>query len=212
MARSAAETRKRVLMSAADCFERYGFRKTTVDDIARAAQVGKGTVYLHFTDKDGVLTAVMEALSADLAAAAVAGTDPTRHTLSNLLLMLRNMIEFLRANPLLASITRDPVAFGAPSLGPLLAEQQQRGMAILEQVIRDGIARGDIVPVDVEVAVSVLVGAYQGFFFGQPGEAGFDRAAAFVDFIDRLLYRGIDARPQNNAARKEPDLGGDASC
>ncbi len=33
---------------------RYGYGKTTVDDLAREAGIGKGTVYLHFTSKEEV--------------------------------------------------------------------------------------------------------------------------------------------------------------
>jgi AcrR family transcriptional regulator len=33
---------------------RYGYRKTTVDDLAREAGVGKGSIYLHFPSKEEV--------------------------------------------------------------------------------------------------------------------------------------------------------------
>jgi AcrR family transcriptional regulator len=33
---------------------RYGYKKTTVDDLAREAGIGKGTVYLHFPSKEEV--------------------------------------------------------------------------------------------------------------------------------------------------------------
>jgi AcrR family transcriptional regulator len=33
---------------------RYGYRKTTVDDLAREAGIGKGSVYLHFPSKEEV--------------------------------------------------------------------------------------------------------------------------------------------------------------
>ncbi|MBS1724543.1 MAG: TetR/AcrR family transcriptional regulator [Armatimonadetes bacterium] len=35
-------------------FERYGYQKTTVDEIAREAGIGKGTVYLHFASKEEI--------------------------------------------------------------------------------------------------------------------------------------------------------------
>lgn len=34
---------------------RYGYRKMTVEDIAREVGVGKGTIYLHFTSKEEVV-------------------------------------------------------------------------------------------------------------------------------------------------------------
>src|SRR6516225_3161237 len=33
---------------------RYGYKKTTMDDLAREARIGKGTIYLHFPSKEEV--------------------------------------------------------------------------------------------------------------------------------------------------------------
>src|SRR5260370_1347990 len=40
-----------IVVAALELFTRYGYRKTSVDDIAQAAQVAKRTVYLHFENK-----------------------------------------------------------------------------------------------------------------------------------------------------------------
>jgi len=44
-------------------FTRYGYRKTSIDNIAQAAQVAKRTVYLHFENKAAVFLAILEYLS-----------------------------------------------------------------------------------------------------------------------------------------------------
>jgi AcrR family transcriptional regulator len=45
------KTRRRLLDAAAELFVTQGYRKTSIDEIARRAGIGKGTVYLHFTDQ-----------------------------------------------------------------------------------------------------------------------------------------------------------------
>ncbi len=42
----------RILDAAAALLVRWGYRKTTIDDVAREAGVGKGTIYLHWKDKN----------------------------------------------------------------------------------------------------------------------------------------------------------------
>lgn len=49
--RYAAMTRAAVLENARDLFVEHGFEATSVDDIARRAEVSKGAVYHHFSDK-----------------------------------------------------------------------------------------------------------------------------------------------------------------
>jgi AcrR family transcriptional regulator len=51
--------RERLLESAASLFSRWGFDKTSVDDIAREAGISKGAVYLEFPNKDALFKAVM---------------------------------------------------------------------------------------------------------------------------------------------------------
>jgi len=53
---------ERILDAAAALLLRWGYRKTTIDDVAREAGVGKGTIYLHWKDKSALFfAAVMRA-------------------------------------------------------------------------------------------------------------------------------------------------------
>ena len=49
-----------ILTAARRLFGRYGLRKTTVDEIAREAHVGKGTIYNYYRSKEEVFQAVVE--------------------------------------------------------------------------------------------------------------------------------------------------------
>lgn len=54
--------RKQTLLKAAErLFHLYGPQKTTIGDIARAAGVGVGTIYLEFPNKDAILLELSEA-------------------------------------------------------------------------------------------------------------------------------------------------------
>src|SRR5271169_5290651 len=58
--RSASAKPNAIVLAALELFTRYGYRKTSIDDIARAAQVAKRTVYLHFENKAAVFLAILE--------------------------------------------------------------------------------------------------------------------------------------------------------
>ena len=51
-----------IVLAGLQLFTRYGYRKTSMDDIALAAQVAKRTVYLHFENKAAVFLAILEYL------------------------------------------------------------------------------------------------------------------------------------------------------
>ena len=51
-----------IVLAALELFARYGYRKTSIDDIAREAQAAKRTVYLHFENKAAVFLAILNYL------------------------------------------------------------------------------------------------------------------------------------------------------
>ncbi|MFH8406650.1 helix-turn-helix domain-containing protein [Streptomyces sp. NPDC018019] len=53
------ERGERILDAACDLLLAWGYRRVTTDEIARRANVGKGTVYLHWKNKDALLLAVV---------------------------------------------------------------------------------------------------------------------------------------------------------
>jgi AcrR family transcriptional regulator len=52
----ASDVPERVLAAADDCFQRYGIAKTTMEDVARAANISRATLYRYFADRESLLT------------------------------------------------------------------------------------------------------------------------------------------------------------
>lgn len=61
MRKKETNTRDRIIKNASKLFAKKGFFKTTVDDIAQATGVAKGTVYLYFKNKQELYTATIDA-------------------------------------------------------------------------------------------------------------------------------------------------------
>ncbi len=53
--RKKEETRKKIIAVAMDLFNKQGFDKTTVEQIAEEADVAKGTIYNHFPEKEAII-------------------------------------------------------------------------------------------------------------------------------------------------------------
>ncbi|MCP3065551.1 TetR/AcrR family transcriptional regulator [Myxococcus sp. K38C18041901] len=52
-----SDPRTAILNAAGEVFGRYGFKKASVEDIAKRAGVGKGSIYLHFENKEALFEA-----------------------------------------------------------------------------------------------------------------------------------------------------------
>jgi AcrR family transcriptional regulator len=55
----AQRTRANIVAAAHECLSSLGIRKTSVEQVARAAGVSRGTVYVHFKDKGALVSAVL---------------------------------------------------------------------------------------------------------------------------------------------------------
>jgi TetR/AcrR family transcriptional regulator, repressor for uid operon len=54
------ETKSKIVESALIAFSKYGYDRTRMDDIAEAAKVSKGTLYLYFRSKEELFYAISE--------------------------------------------------------------------------------------------------------------------------------------------------------
>ncbi|MEY2431499.1 MAG: hypothetical protein QOC92_1224 [Acidimicrobiaceae bacterium] len=54
------DVRREIFEAATACFERFGIRRTTMDDVADAASVSRKTVYNYFENKNSLISEVIE--------------------------------------------------------------------------------------------------------------------------------------------------------
>ncbi|MHA6804156.1 TetR/AcrR family transcriptional regulator [Salinifilum ghardaiensis] len=121
MAERVTERADRILDAAAELLARWGYRKVTVDEVARRAGVGKGTVYLHWRSRDDLLFAALLREGAATFDELVRGmrADPAEVALHR---YVRTIFLHAMRRPLLAAIyTRD-----AEVLGRLVATEGSR--------------------------------------------------------------------------------------
>jgi AcrR family transcriptional regulator len=153
---------ERILDATATLLVRWGYRKTTIDDVAREAGVGKGTIYLHWRDKNELFCAAIwranQQVSEDLKQRIAADPDgglPHR-------LWAHGMLAAL-ANPLVAAMLK-----GQPDIFQgLLGAFDQRALnqlvgnaeTYVAQLQQAGLIRADLpVPVITYLMAALKVG------------------------------------------------------
>jgi len=141
--RRRAETRERIFRAALRLFAEHGFTATTVEEITEAADVGKGTFFNYFRNKEDVLSALAEVQLdkyAHAIQAAESGALTPRHALRGLwrrlpeepgrsqALVRSLMVAFLTSPAVREKMTRS-LEQGREMLARLFALAQERGEA-----------------------------------------------------------------------------------
>jgi AcrR family transcriptional regulator len=137
-----SQHRDAILTAAAETFARFGFKKASIDDIARRAGIGKGTVYLHFESKEELFGAVVLRVAVN----AIAGLEAVVKEARTPQAKVR---AFLEARTALMARTAADLRVSEEALLELLSqaeahrrEPRAREAAVLEGVIKEGNAKG----------------------------------------------------------------------
>jgi len=95
------QTREKILSVASRMFGKYGFQKTTVDEIARTAHKAKGSVYYYYKSKEelflAVVTLEINSLKAGLTKVIVNSQDATgmiRNYLLSRMTLMKDAINY----------------------------------------------------------------------------------------------------------------------
>jgi AcrR family transcriptional regulator len=164
--KDAERNRKRILQAAAQVFSERGL-DATLDDVARRAGVGVGTVYRRFPDKETLVAELFQDRIDDLVAVAeeaCTADDPWAGLVSYLEHAAATMSGDLglRQMMLFATYGKDRVAYAREQMWPVLARLVARAQEA-------GQLRGDFSATDVPVIALMLSKATEYAAPARPG-------------------------------------------
>jgi AcrR family transcriptional regulator len=142
----AAERRQAIIDAALDEFIARGFTATRLDDIARRAGVAKGTIYLHFKDKESMFEELIRTAIVPLLGRLASSPPPGASVRAALEGFARTFIQEV-ATTRRGDIVRLIIAEGPrfPAVADFYyREVISRGLAGMRALIELAIARGEI--------------------------------------------------------------------
>lgn len=156
-----------VVLAGLQLFTQYGYRKTSIDDIARAAQVAKRTVYLHFENKAAVFLAILEYLGDHVrqrcAAAERAGGTPVDRLTGLLDAYFGLAFELFSKSEHMPELEEAFSKLAQSRIGDLKTEYQERLARFLRSLQKAGEIGGPPQGLTVEQIVRIMIRAAEGF-------------------------------------------------
>ena len=147
-------TRRELLAAAIAVLAKKGLHDTKVADIAAAADIGVGTVYLHFPTKEALFDAVVEDTVARLKATIDAARAAARGAVARIRAANAAFCRFAQEN---REVFR--IVFGhAAAYNDVIRRAQALFAADIEETIREGVASRAFTPVPPAVAAQAVVG------------------------------------------------------
>ncbi|MEV0334961.1 TetR/AcrR family transcriptional regulator [Nocardia sp. NPDC050717] len=146
-----------ILRAAAAVFARKGFAATRVEDVAAAAGIAKGSVYLYFPSRDALLAGVFDSFARRSALALdELGDGPALERLERL---VRGALTMLAEHPDHARVLLDVWAAKPPlDMAAVYREYRAAVTGLLREAVADGTVRDEV----DERYAAVIIGAIEG--------------------------------------------------
>jgi AcrR family transcriptional regulator len=207
-----------LLEAALKLFVEKGFAATRSEEVARAAGVSKGTLYLYFPSKEELLKAVIQHFLADEIAAgaqeAETADGPTPQVMEDLLLSWWMRMYDSPASGVFKLVFTEVRNF--PEIARFYVERVIRpGHALVGGLLARGVERGEFRAVDLESAaqsifmplVMLCIHKHSLGSCGIPDACGGKLDADPAGFVRdhlRLVFEGLAVRTPERAARNSP--------
>jgi AcrR family transcriptional regulator len=179
---------ERIIDAATKLFSAQGYHRTSTQEIADAAQVTKGALFYHVRYKEEALVKIHDDLLAEIDAAlsAVVTEDrPALDVVADLVVAHVGVVVTHRESMAVVSEERK---YLPPDAAANVAEREAAAHYRLEQVIRRGMAAGEIAAEDAHTATLMIVGMTNSLFRWYRPDARTspdELAAGLADLVQR---------------------------
>jgi AcrR family transcriptional regulator len=192
-----AQRAERILDAAAELVLRWGYKRVTIEDVAKRAGIGKGTIYLHFSTRAALFVSVLVRESLALVDELVAAIrrDPVailpaeQAGLTYLGVMRRPLLRamFSRDMDVLGDLTHKA------AIGPLRALKTDLAGELFALLRAHGLMRTDL---DIDTQRYLVNAVQTGFYLAEPLMAMPARPHGAVDALTHTIRLAVQS-PQS---------------
>lgn len=187
-------TGERILSAAKPLFERQGLNKTTIDDIARAVDMKKSSLYYYFSSKEAIFKAVLLREAEDFRSRInqIIETDeaPGRKLRSYIVSRMGFLKEMANAYPAFREEYRSNYAF----IEEIREDIDRYEVETVEKLLRLGIDRDEFSVDDPHLTALTIVTAAKGLEYDWTLHSSHEQIARNTDTLLQVLYFGICGR------------------
>ena len=190
------DKKKYILDVAKQRFDKFGFKKTTVDEISRDARISKKTLYEHFINKEDLFVSLFinEALTARK------NILKRLENIEDPLEKIRKFMVFSRdyfeEQPFMVKVLEDGDGLYAPFLNKKYRVFVEEGILnIFADILREGIEKGEFRRLDTRISSYIIFKLFQSFTYAKTmpwqseqtdEETELD---AMINFISKAIIR-----------------------
>jgi TetR/AcrR family fatty acid metabolism transcriptional regulator len=187
----AEQRRNEILDAASQVFSKYGFAKTIIDQVASQANLGKGTVYQYFKSKNELFLSVGERGMDRLKDSVLMVIEEEKDPISRIEKAIRAYLSFFEQNSNMAAILMQEQSAFKKKVQKRYFEHYYGHINKTKEIFKTAISQGLIKDINVDNAISILMGMLSGLVYMWQGEGMKYSLKSRVDVVLEIFFTGV---------------------
>ena len=187
-------TKNTIIDVAATIFSKFGFHKTTVDEIARAAHKAKSSVYYHFKSKEelfqGVVDKEFQILRAELIKAIDNGNNAKEKLANYITVRMKTLNELTNFYDALKNDYLNYLDF----IEQIRQSYDNEETILIKSILTSGVNNNEFEINDVELTAPAILTALKGLEIPFFIENKYNELENRLNELTRIIIRGMEKR------------------
>ncbi|PID93742.1 MAG: TetR family transcriptional regulator [Bacteroidetes bacterium] len=194
MAVNKDDFRDTIIKNAKTVFSKFGFRKTTMDEIAASVRKGKSSIYYYFSSKEDVFNAVVEQEANELRQQILGEVSNADSALAKLRVYIITRLKTLDKMNNLSNALRNDYLMHLDFIAELRTRYRDEEIQAMKDILDYGVKEEHLNIPDVDItatAIVLMIGGLELNYFIQPHDEEMISLEAGLDHILDMVYNGL---------------------
>ncbi|MBM7542785.1 TetR/AcrR family transcriptional regulator [Amphibacillus cookii] len=159
------DRKKQIVDAATNSFSLFGYKATTIDQIAKIANVGKGTIYTFYKNKEELFHEIISSLIREMKDVVETILEEDLPFYEKADRALFKLLEFRTDHQLMIKLIQEEKELGTPAVKEVIQNIENMIIDYLKNIIQKSIEKGEIKPCNPELTAFVMLKLYIALIF-----------------------------------------------
>jgi len=193
-----AKRKEEILTASMEIFAKYGYHETDVEEIARLAGLGKGTVYRYFKSKENLFLSTLEWGLSTLRDQILEAWSKVDNCVDKVKTALVTYLQFFEKDrDFYRVLVQERIWTEVKSASQKWKERHLSHIHHLVKILKEGIEKGNFKKVDPESAAFALLGITNSILYKWLTSEKEYPINKEISIIEEIFFKGILKNPQN---------------
>ncbi|KOS30171.1 TetR family transcriptional regulator [Bacillus anthracis] len=161
----AIDRKRSIIEAATKYFSAFGYKATTMDQVAKLANVGKGTIYRRFKNKEEIFGEIISNVITEMKQVAENAIRSDVPFFENVHRALYSILEFRKEHQLMIKLIQEERDMGTKEVQEVMQQVDVEIVSVIQSYLKIAIDKGEISKCDPEITAFIMLRLYVSLIF-----------------------------------------------